>query len=112
MTLMVNPAPRPVPCSPLRHHLAEPPPVLIDAEPYERLLLHPRAVPGLFLGMGDVPVFSLHDWRGFVRSSRQGTDVRTTTTARLSLGFLFRVPPGAAFAAREVGNEDTKNRPI
>ena len=56
-------------CSPLRHHLAESAPILIDAaEPHERLLLHPRGGGVatrllLFLagGMGDVPVFSLHD---------------------------------------------------
>ena len=55
--------------SPLRHHLAESAPILIDAaEPHERLLLHPRGGGVatrllLFLagGMGDVPVFSLHD---------------------------------------------------
>jgi hypothetical protein len=50
--------------SPLRYHLAESTPILIDAEPYERLLLHPRGAVAclLFLtGMGDVPVFSLHD---------------------------------------------------
>ena len=60
------PTPPSSPHSPLRHHLAESTPILIDAEPHERLLLHPprggAVARLLFLtGMGDVPVFSLHD---------------------------------------------------